>query len=453
VRTVLDVDVGQVVGGKYVLVRLLGAGAMGQVWIARHQGLHQPFAIKLMLPQRGERGVEALETSLRRFENEAQIAAALSRQSRHIVQVLDYGIDDGTAYLVMELLEGQALDRRIGKGRALPEAEVSAMVAQIAKALAVAHAAGVTHRDLKPANVFLTTTEDGELLVKLLDFGIARMARRIVRTKENEGRAPTRLTVQGLVLGTPSYMSPEQATADSPDSRADVWSLAVLAYEALAGYAPFDDATPEDTLARICRFAPRPLRDAMPGASEALAAVFERSFAKKIEARFQTAAELANALAEALPAPASRMPAGPPADAARADTVGEMPRVPLRPRAGPLLAAGASVVLVASAIWGRGLFTRHGPSESESTSASTSASTSLGTTSTLTSTRAGTPAPANASDRVGERARVDASASASAGVGVGMRVRVPVRPRVLVDAGSRAAPPASSEPIDRSAVF
>jgi len=367
---VIELDVGQIVGGKYVLIRLLGAGAMGQVWAARHQALQQPFAVKLLVPPKSVgQPFEGVETSLRRFRNEAQIAAALSRKSRHIAQVIDYGIDGDTAFLVMELLEGSGLDRLVGRGEKLDPAQVSVIVAQIGKALTVAHAEGVTHRDLKPANVFVTKTEEGETLVKLLDFGIAQMARRIVRTKGDEGRAPTRLTIKGLVLGSPAYMSPEQAMADSPDARADVWSLAVLAYEALAGVTPFHGETADATIVRICNFDATPLRDVMPDASEALAAVFARAFQSRIAARFQTAGELASALAAALPAASgapilsltagTAPPSNPSAETAAASLV-----VPLRPRrVAPVLAAGACVALVVSGVlFGPHLFASRAPS-------------------------------------------------------------------------------------------
>ena len=350
-----EIDVGQTIGDKYVLVRLIGAGAMGQVWVARHQALQQPFALKLMTPPGGPQDAfEGIETSLRRFQNEAQIAAALSRKSRHIAQVTDYGIEDGTAWLVMELLEGEGLDRRIGHGRRLEPAEVSAVVAQIAKGLTVAHAEGVTHRDLKPANVFLSKTEDGELLVKLLDFGIAQMKRRIVRAKGETHRAPTRLTMKGLVLGSPAYMSPEQAMAESPDARADVWSLAVLAFEALAGIAPFHASTADETILRICNFKPTPLRDAWSEASPELEAIFDRAFQEKIDQRFQTPAELAEALAAALPAPARALSTQPSAPVpmpvppvAAAEDGGVSLRVPMRSRrALPALAVGGVGALV-----------------------------------------------------------------------------------------------------------
>ncbi len=294
-----ELDVGETVGGKYVLVRLLGHGAMGQVWLARHQALGQTFALKLMVPDTRH---EELEISLKRFENEAQIAAALSRKSRHIVGVSDYGVDDGAPYLVMELLEGEGLDSRIGYGRTLEPAVVSTLVTQIAKGLGVAHAEGVTHRDLKPANVFLARTEEGDLLVKVLDFGIARMARHIVKKE-----AVSRLTAKGVVLGSPGYMSPEQALAGTLDVRADVWALAVVAYEALAGITPFFSTDGDGTIARICDFDATPLRALVKTASVQTEAVFNRAFARKISARFQTAASFAEALAATLPAPVSTL--------------------------------------------------------------------------------------------------------------------------------------------------
>jgi len=294
-----EIDVGTVVGGKYALVRLLGSGAMGQVWTARHQALGQQFAIKLMLESQIALA-EGQATSMKRFANEAQIAAALSRKSRHIAQVTDYGIDDGVAYIVMELLEGETLDKRIERG-ALAPADAANVVAQIAKGLAVAHGEGVTHRDLKPANVFLTRTEEGALLVKLLDFGIAQMARRLV--KSHDDRAPTKLTMKGVVLGSPTYMSPEQAMAESPDLRTDVWSLAVVGYETLVAHTPFDAPTADETIVRICGFRPTPIRAFAPSAPDALVAVFERAFAPSVSKRFQSAMDFARAFGDALGAP------------------------------------------------------------------------------------------------------------------------------------------------------
>ena len=331
-----EIDVGQTVGGKYALLRLIGAGAMGQVWIARHEALQQTFAIKVMIPPASEsavQGHETAETSMKRFENEARIAANLSRKSRHIAAVTDYGVDDDVAYLVMELLQGEGLEQRIGDGSRLAPAEVSTVVTQIAKGLAVAHAEGVMHRDLKPANVFLTHDEEGALVVKVLDFGIARMG------STPKARTPTRLTMKGLVLGSPGYMSPEQAMAESPDTRSDVWSLAVVAFEALAGVTPFHSSDADQTILRICNFQATPLKTVMPNASDELAAIFVRAFSPKVDERFQNAPDFAATLAAALPPPVKRLDAARAATTARkavsVPTLAEADvslRVPMRPR-------------------------------------------------------------------------------------------------------------------------
>jgi serine/threonine-protein kinase len=334
----MEIDVGQVIGGKYALQRLLGTGAMGQVWSARHETLQQQVAIKLMVPLGSSQigAVEGEATSLKRFANEAQIAAALSRKSRHIAAVTDFGVEDGVAYLAMELLEGETLDRRLASGALAPN-EVADVVQQIAKGLFVAHAEGVTHRDLKPANVFITHTEEGSRLVKLLDFGIALMARRIVKSKDN--RAPTKLTMKGIVLGSPAYMSPEQAMAEPSDVRADVWSLAVLAYQALTGVTPFDALTPDETILRICNFRPTPIRKFMPNASDALVDVFVKAFAPSVSKRFQTAPELAGALTEALGSPVTSLPTP-------GAIVAGTPRLPMRSNLVPIVAIGALCAIV-----------------------------------------------------------------------------------------------------------
>lgn len=256
---------------------------MGEVWAARHMSLGKACAVKLMALETHESTHAALE----RFAREARLAAALSRKTRHIAPVTDYGIDDDGPYLVMDLLEGEALDVRIARG-CTPH-EVSAIVAQIAKGLGVAHREGVIHRDLKPANVFLARSEEGELLVKLLDFGIARLVTPTARA----------LTLHGVVVGSPGYMSPEHVLGEMLDTRADVWALAVVAFEALTGVLPFGGESIDGTMNRIRAFEARSLRSILPEASTALEAVFTRAFAPNIAERFQSADELSHALSRA----------------------------------------------------------------------------------------------------------------------------------------------------------
>jgi serine/threonine protein kinase len=288
-----EIDVGRLVAGKYELVRLIGKGAMGEVWLATHDTLGGEFAIKLVQPSDDEED----ETAAGRFQLEAQISAKLSRKTRHIVSVSDHGEEDGLAYLVMELLEGESLEARIKRGGPLDLAETTAIVMQVARALGQAHAEQIFHRDLKPANVFLTRDEDGRLLVKLLDFGIARAA------KPFRTRSPF-ATGKDMVLGTPSYMSPEQARGlDSLDHRCDLWALAVVAYETLTGQIPWEGETVEDIFLSICTHRVVPVLTRRSDLAPALEGVFARAFASSLDARFRSASELSEAF-EALVDPA-----------------------------------------------------------------------------------------------------------------------------------------------------
>jgi serine/threonine-protein kinase len=281
----VQLDIGSVIAGKYQLVRLLGRGAMGEVWLATHDTLGGDFAVKLVATSDD---IEA-DTASGRFQMEAQIAAKLSRKTRHIVSVSDHGEENGVAYLVMEALEGESLDTRIKREGRLSLAETAAIVMQICRALTLAHDEGIFHRDLKPANIFLTKDEDGHLLVKLLDFGIAR-ARTPFKT-----RSPF-MTSKDMVLGTPSYMSPEQARGlDSLDHRCDLWALSTCAFEALATRIPFDGKTVEDIFLSICTFRVVPLSSLRPDLPPAAEAFFTKAFASEIDARFRSAEELSQA--------------------------------------------------------------------------------------------------------------------------------------------------------------
>jgi len=269
-RAVTEIDVGRRIAGKYELVRLLGKGAMGEVWLATHESLGGEFAIKLVRPSDD---IED-ETAAGRFQLEAQVSAKLSRKTRHIVSVSDHGEEDGLAYLVMEVLEGESLESRVRHGGAMAVNEVTAIVMQIASALSIAHAEGIFHRDLKPANVYLTKDEDGRLLVKLLDFGIARTV------KPMRTRSPF-ATGKDMVLGTPSYMSPEQARGlETLDYRCDLWALCVCAYEALTGAIPWEGETVEDIFLSICTHRFVPVMTRRPDLPPMLEGIFARAFAQ-----------------------------------------------------------------------------------------------------------------------------------------------------------------------------
>jgi hypothetical protein len=290
----MEIDVGRVVAGKYQLVRLLGRGSMGEVWVAHHRTLGEHLALKLLtLDPSSEEEVEDFRTAVARFQFEAQVAARLSRKTRHIVRVTDHGEEEGRAYLVMELLEGETLEAVLTRDTRVSPATAVKIVTQVARALTQAHDEGVLHRDLKPANVFLTKDEEGKLLVKLLDFGIARVI--------HAHRAPPAYsTAKGLVFGTPSYMSPEQARASTKlDQRCDLWSLATIAYEAVSGDLPVDGNDSDELLGNLCAGRIVPLRTRVPGSPPELDAFFRRAFSDAIGARFQTATDLAQAFARA----------------------------------------------------------------------------------------------------------------------------------------------------------
>ena len=281
---------GMIVAGKYELVRKIGSGAMGEVWAARHETLDEEVAIKLVV-----RGVDHEDgtSAESRFLLEARVAAALSRKTRHIVAVTDHGQDGALGYLVMELLEGESLDHRLARTGALPLEKVAPMITQIARGLSIAHGEGVVHRDLKPSNVFVTLDEDGNAVVKVLDFGIAKLRR--------NQRKVTHATQRGFLLGTPAYMSPEQALGKQLDHRADVWALAVIAYHMLTGEFPFDGETGEALFARLRRIKPIAIRDRRPDLPQIAADFFERAFAIRIEDRFQSALTLAGAFEQLAP--------------------------------------------------------------------------------------------------------------------------------------------------------
>ena len=291
------IDVGQVVAKKYELVRLLGRGSMGEVWSAHHQALREQVALKVLSwPPAGD-DAEAPAVALERFRFEAQVAARLSKKTRHIVRVTDYGEDDGLPYLVMELLDGEALDASLRRRGVLVPVEAAQVVSQIARALDQAHAEGVAHRDLKPANVFLTRDEEGNLLVKLLDFGIARP----IQARRTQG---TFNTAKGFVFGTPGYMGPEQTRASPKlDHRCDLWALATIGYQMLTGHLPVDGTDADEIMKNICAGRIVSVRQRDPRLPMALEAFFEHAFADRVDDRFEGGARLAQAFELACRAP------------------------------------------------------------------------------------------------------------------------------------------------------
>ncbi|MEM8609400.1 MAG: serine/threonine-protein kinase [Myxococcota bacterium] len=218
-----DALIGATLDGRYRVEALLGEGGMGLVYRVTHVQLQKTLAIKVL---RSENIRE--DEVLARFRREAQSASNIGNE--HIVDIHDFGtMPDGSTYFVMECLEGVDLIDAIDKVQRLPEARAVHIARQICVALGAAHRAGIVHRDLKPENVFLTTRRNDEDFVKILDFGIAKVANR-----------PHRLTRDGEVLGTPHYMSPEQCSGDEVDHRTDIYALGVLLYEMVTGHVPHD---------------------------------------------------------------------------------------------------------------------------------------------------------------------------------------------------------------------
>jgi serine/threonine protein kinase len=283
---VLPVEPGRLVGGKYQLVRLLGGGSMGEVWVAEHRTLNEQVAVKLMTRGGDLDSLEATASAAARFKFEARTAARLSRSTKHIVRVTDHGEEGSLSYLVMELLEGMTLETMLLRQGPMTPERLVVVVRQIAHALDLAHADGVVHRDLKPANIFIARDEDGAPLVKLLDFGIARG----VRASTDAAFS----TAANVVLGTPGYMSPEHVSgAAPPDAHCDLWALATVAYEALTTELPLPGVHAEELIANLKERRFIPIDQRAADLPHALGAFFEQAFAPNVENRHQSAKELA----------------------------------------------------------------------------------------------------------------------------------------------------------------
>ncbi|WP_437502228.1 serine/threonine-protein kinase [Sorangium sp. So ce1099] len=267
-----------VVGGKYRLERPLSRGGMGSVWVARHINLGSPVAVKFMAPT-----YAASSAFLARFEREARIAASL--QSPHVVYVQDYGIDDDTPYLVMELLQGEDLGTRLERVGRLSLVDATLILMQAGKAIRRAHDAGLVHRDLKPANLFLVRVEEEQdEIVKVLDFGIV---------KETGAHLTGEVTRTGELLGSPHYMSPEQVRGEKDvDRRSDLWSLGVILFCAVTGVLPFQGDQLGAVIANIL-VAPLPSASQLaPDLPPAIDAFFARALSRDRAQRFQSVGEM-----------------------------------------------------------------------------------------------------------------------------------------------------------------
>ena len=279
----VSLNAGDVLAGKYRILRLLGRGGMGAVFAAEHQILGQEVAIKLLLDSPAQ-GSDLIQ----RFVNEARAASKI--QGEHVVRVFDVDtLPDGNLFIAMELLQGEDLDSLVERSGTLQPSVAVDYVLQSMEALAHAHQLGIVHRDLRPSNLFLVVRPDGEHVIKVLDFGVAK-----VQNLPNVQGASTQTTA---LFGTPLYMSPEQIrSAKAADAQSDLWSLGVILFKLLTGNLPFSGETFGELCFSIAEQTAPLAHTLGPGIPPGLSDVVARCLERSNEKRFMTAGELAVAL-------------------------------------------------------------------------------------------------------------------------------------------------------------
>jgi serine/threonine-protein kinase len=270
---------GMVVGGKFALLRRLGEGGVGVVFEAEDTWIGRRVALKVLHSHLTDE-----EDVLQRFRREARAAAMTNHPN--IVGVFEVGQwRDGSPYIVEELLHGETVRERLMRQGKMSPSDAIEMLVPILGALTVAHRAGIVHRDIKPENIFLAETPEGLIIPKLIDFGIAKIA-----SSEQQ-------TLTGKLVGTPMYMSPEQASGASPaDHRTDIWALGVVMYELLSDHCPHEGASAMIVLQKILHEEIRPLHQRVPSVPIELSAVVHRALERDRELRYATAADFLQAL-------------------------------------------------------------------------------------------------------------------------------------------------------------
>jgi serine/threonine-protein kinase len=286
--------IGQMIGGRYIVRSVLGEGGMGTVFEAEHVGLGRAVAVKVLHPHQLKKKV-----SVKRFHQEARAAGAIGHPN--ICEVYDLGtLDDGSPYLVMEKLVGETLADRIASEGWLPFEDVIEILTQVLSGLVAAHEKRIVHRDIKPENVFLTRRVGCPPVAKILDFGVSKMM-----YPGGEHDEDMDLTRTGMVMGTPFYMSPEQARGDrNLDARVDLWACGVILYESITGRRPFMAANYNALLMQILTTPPRPARELRPALPPGFDLVLARALERDRGKRYQSATELQHdllALRERIP--------------------------------------------------------------------------------------------------------------------------------------------------------
>jgi len=278
--------VGSIIADRYHVMKKLGEGGMGAVYLAEHVKMGRKSAVKVMNP-----GMANDPDAISRFNREAANASRINHPN--VCAVYDFGeTPDGMIYLAMEFIEGPSLTKVISDAGALPPRRAADITRQAADALAVAHDMGIVHRDLKPDNIMIAAGRDGTDIVKVVDFGIAKAA-------NSEAQ---KVTKTGLVVGTPEYMSPEQLAGDKLDGRSDLYSLALVAYNMLTGKLPFPADTVQESMIKRLTDEPLPLATSKPETSWSpeVQAVMDRALARDLASRYQTAAEFGRDLVRAV---------------------------------------------------------------------------------------------------------------------------------------------------------
>jgi serine/threonine protein kinase len=276
---------GDLFDDKYRIGPVLGIGGMAAVLAARNLGLDEMVAIKVLLPECCDD-----PAVVERFVQEGKTASKI--RSEHVVRMFDVGVASGRPYLVMEYLRGRDLAALLREGGPLPVSTSVELLLQASEAIGEGHALGIVHRDLKPANLFLTHRVDGSPCVKVLDFGISKMPRRL--HGQAAGSPPT---LPSVVMGSPQYMAPEQMmSAVMAEPRSDIWSLGAILYELLTGEIAFDGSTTTEVCARVLQGAPVPLLELRPDLPDGIGAVIARCLEKDCALRYANVAELGRAL-------------------------------------------------------------------------------------------------------------------------------------------------------------